>query len=496
MSSEEYSSNQRAFEEPQQEMGDLLPRLFDALARRKWYILFTIPIVAVGAVVVALKLPAKYESEALVGIAGPKVSERYVASDNTPVADTVAALQRQILSRASLTKIAEQMDIYGDGTSPMEQAERLQGELDVQPIATRPYEVSALHIAFISNNPSMAQRVTSRIVDLFLEENQQNREDRVTSTKSFFSQQVRAAEQRLAAQEAKIQYFKSRNLGQLPDQQPMNLQILSDLRNRRQSISIDLERTRRARREIESDISGRLARLQSERDDLLKKFQPQYPAVQKKDAEIAQYTALLEGGTATGLEDVAVRQLRSRLDQNKNEIEDLTREEKDLQAQLNEHQGRVSTAPLREQELSELTRDYNLLKNEYEDLKSKEMQSGLSADLETSQRGQQFHVIEHPTLPIKPVSPNRLRVGMMGLVLGIVAGIVLAFARDLMDPSFQSERALKAEIEVPLVIGIPLMLTPKEQSRQRLHTVMGWVGTVAAAAIVIGAEAYLFVNIV
>lgn len=498
MSSEERLPHSAAPEEPEQDFGEMLSRLLDTVRRRKWYVLIPIPLVVIATVVVALYLPSKYQSEALVGIVAPKVSTKYVASDATPLADTVVALQRQILSRISLTKIAEEMNIYEDDSPPAEQAERLQAELEVTPIFRGPYEIiSALHISFTSARPETAQRVVSRVVALFMDENLQTREDQVVTTKSFLGEQVKVAREKLSQQEARLEAFKSRYSGQLPEQQPINMQILSDLRSRLQATSVDLDRTRRVRRELEAEAEGRLRRLQAERTELLKRYTPQYAEVKKKDSEIAQHTALLaQDSTAasTGIENLELRQMKVRLDQNAHELEDLGREEETLRTEIREYQQRVNSVPVRELELSGLERDHDLLKKDYESLKAKEMESGLNANLEVTQRGEQFRLIEPPALPLKPVGPNRLRMGAIGLVGGLFLGLVLAFVRDLLDPSFQSEWAVKAVVDVPLVIGIPKMLTPTEQTRRRHSSVFAWLGGTALMLLAVGAELYLVVQ--
>ena len=76
----------------------------------------------------------------------------------------------------------------------------------------------------------------------------------------------------------------------------------------------------------------------------------------------------------------------------------------DLQARINEYQGRLNSAPAREQELADLMRDQQQSQKDYEQTAGTENQAELTANLGKSQEGLHFRPRILPACP-----PSRLR---------------------------------------------------------------------------------------
>jgi uncharacterized protein involved in exopolysaccharide biosynthesis len=419
----------------------------------------------------------------------------------------LATIRQDVLSRDSLLRIIEEFNLYGDrtGISADELSDRMQTDLTIAPLDMNPQEVMSVRVSFNSADPVIAQKVTNRVVSLFVKETLKQRDEQLESNVDFLDQRVREAAAKLADQEARLQGYKSRNLSELPEQQGSNLGILTDLRSRLHSIDPEIETARRALRSIEGQVSDRISRLQSDRADLLKKYTAQMPVVVKLDSELAKYVALREFFGADGLsararqvlaagDDTQVSQLRSQAESYVNEIDRLRKQQADLEGQISDYQRKVTAAPLREQEQSAILRDYNLYKSDYESLKAKQLAAGLTTNLEAGDAGQKFRIIEPASLPLRPVGPKRLRVSLGGAVGGFIFGIVLCFIRGSVDATFRSEKEVAHAFRVPLVLGIPQILTPGEQSAKTRNRVFGWVAATALILLVISAEAYVYVK--
>ncbi len=79
---------------------------------------------------------------------------------------------------------------------------------------------------------------------------------------------------------------------------------------------------------------------------------------------------------------------------------------------------------MREQQLADITRDYDQSRANYDSLLAKKNQSEMATNLEKRQQGEHFRVVDAPNLPIKPYSPNRLKLSLMGLFAGLALGAV------------------------------------------------------------------------
>ena len=65
---------------------------------------------------------------------------------------------------------------------------------------------------------------------------------------------------------------------------------------------------------------------------------------------------------------------------------------------------------------------------------------------------------------------------MMGAGLGLFLGIALALALEMKDTSFHTEKEVSQLLPLPFVLGVPLLLTPKEESSIARTRILEWVG--------------------
>jgi succinoglycan biosynthesis transport protein ExoP len=184
-------------------------------------------------------------------------------------------------------------------------------------------------------------------------------------------------------------------------------------------------------------------------------------------------------------EDVsAITQLRSQLEANRLDIENITKYEAQQKSVIAEYQGRLNLTPVREQELASILRDYDLSKLDYADLLGKEQQSQLATSLEKQQGGQQFRLVEPPSLPSVPSSPQRVKSSMMGVGAGLFIGLALAFVTDLARPAFHTVKEVSLRLGAPLVVGLPVVFTTSENRRRPWKKTFELLcGLVLAAAI-------------
>jgi uncharacterized protein involved in exopolysaccharide biosynthesis len=175
-------------------------------------------------------------------------------------------------------------------------------------------------------------------------------------------------------------------------------------------------------------------------------------------------------------------------------IANLSQQKKRLETECEQYQKRLNLTPLREQQLAEILRDYNLYKQDYADLSNKRLQSQMATSLEERQEGQQFRLVDPPSLPVKPSSPKRLTIALGGFGVGIVLGLVLAFLMGLRDSSFHSEKSLLQSFSLPLVLGVPLVRTPRELRVRRWRVAVEFLAGCVMILTVFAAEFYVFKN--
>jgi polysaccharide chain length determinant protein (PEP-CTERM system associated) len=512
---------------PEQELTPdvVLDRYLRIASRRRWWILIPSTLIALAAALVSFLLPNRYESEATILVESQQVPERYVtANTTTSLYEALVVMTDAILSRTQLLKIIDEFDLYATERKsmvPEQLVELMRGKIKIEPgektSASR--DLNTFNISFTSGDPHSAQEVTKELTTLFINENNQSREEQSTGTTNFLADELKVAEADLKQQESRVRDFKMSNLGELPEQQAGNLAILSGLHGQLQNTMAGLARAREQQGYLESllsqyhdiaaaggPVSGtavaspietikeELARLQREKAELLSRYRAKYPDVVKIDEQIKQTEALLAAATAAQEkvkaetaqsgpepakpteENAATLQLRSQLEANRIEIQNLLEDQKQIQSRIEEYQGRLNLTPVREQQLADLLRGYDLSKQHYNDLLNKKVDSELATSLIKRQQGQRFRIIDQPSLPSKPSYPPRMKISLAGLGAGIAVGLALALFVETKDHSLRDERELSRIFAFPLMLGVPMLLTKGEARRRLLVAVLEWLG--------------------
>lgn len=484
------------------------------ILRRHWVSIVAIACtIAIAADAVLLFLPNRYTSEATLLVVQQQVPERYVIpTTSTSLADALEAMKQEVLSRTRLLEIISDYHLYAKERrklSPEQIVELMRRSIAIQPLNADParQDFNAFKISFTTENARLAQDVTTRLTALFIEENLKTREDQAKNTTNFLSEQLKTVANRLAEQEGRLRDYKMHHLGELPEEQEGNVAVLQGLQAQLQNTEAGLSRAQQQRVYLESllndyrresargAVSGvavgnrpatplqaaraELARLKTIRDDLLTRYTPEHPDVKRAQADIARQQQVVNtlnaaertqdnaGATATAAaanpsDDLEVMQIKSQLQANRLEIDGLIKDQKRLKAEAADYQSRLDATPVTEQQLSAVLRDDELLKKEYADLLNKQQQSQLATSLEKQQEGQQFRVIDPPSLPMLPSSPKRLQLSIGGIAVAIILGAGLAFLRELARPSFHTEEELQRQFHIP-VTGVPLLSTPREK---------------------------------
>jgi protein tyrosine kinase modulator len=521
------------------ELSQNLAKLGQVARRRRWWFLLTASVISTGAVLIALLLPNEYKSEATILVEKQQVPERYVVPNTTTDLDgALQAMTQDVLSRSQLLRIIDDFGLYPKKRGRLGEEQLV--NLMRSDIAIESFEkdrekkgLYAFKISYTGASPESAQQVTSRLTSLFIDEDLKTQEQRDTGTTSFLESQLRDAQADLDKKEQILRDFKMQNLGELPEQQQGNLQILSGLQMQLQNTTAGLGRANEQRVFLESLLTQyqnapvdtshgapitspveaaqvQLAQLESQRAALLASYSLQYPDVRKVDGEIARTKALLarlrikqpkdQGQEANGSPsdestftptDSTIAQLQSQLKENNLEIANDSAQQKQLQAAVVEYQHRLNLTPVREEQLTDLERAYDLAKKNYDDLYTKRSESALATDLQKNQQGEQFRLIDPPNLPAQPLSPNRPKIGLFGLLGGIFAGAALAFFIEMKDSSFHSEEDLRVQFVLPLVMGLPLSLSEKQKRAQFLKGGLEWVAGLALVCVVIAAQIYV-----
>jgi succinoglycan biosynthesis transport protein ExoP len=147
---------------------------------------------------------------------------------------------------------------------------------------------------------------------------------------------------------------------------------------------------------------------------------------------------------------------------------------------------------VREQQLTDLTRDYEQSKSNYDSLLKKQMQSQLATNLEKRQQGKGFRIIDPPSLAHKPYSPDRVRFSLLGLIAGFLAGFGLVFLSEFLDDRIREEEDITRMTNVRVLAGIPHLATPTDGRKRYRRRILEWCGAVLIFVVMVCANVFTF----
>lgn len=497
------------------------------LKRRKRLLLGPFFFITVLAGAVALLLPPVYKSTATILIKQREIPEEYVTASMTTYAEQrIQSINQRVLSSTRLMELINQFDLYANDRQKKTMDAIINGmrsDIKLAPVSVeiadrRTGRAAMATIAFTlsyeGTDPGQVQKVANTITTLFLEEDLKARKDQASSTYEFLEAETERVHRELTEYENRVASFKQQHVNTLPELLQVNMQALDNiqrtidrtredlrsLREKESTLEAELVNTPRDiqdalyQRETKEDDERRLESLRMELINLRTKFSDQYPDVKKLKQEIselsdkvAQDKVRQESERTSKQEQInnpAYVTMRARLAGIRTDIASVRNNLATLEKQAAEYQARLAATPEVEQKYNALLTQRNTLKLKLSDLQAKMMEARVSQALETEQKGEHFTLVESARLPDRPFKPNRLAIALIGIVLGIGAGVGFAAAAEFSDTSFRDGDALTRATGFPVLTEVARMITPQERMRKRIKRI---AISVAAAGIIAGA---------
>jgi capsule polysaccharide export protein KpsE/RkpR len=130
--------------------------------------------------------------------------------------------------------------------------------------------------------------------------------------------------------------------------------------------------------------------------------------------------------------------------------------------------GSTTTKPLG---LDALLTQRESLKEELNKATQKLSAARLGESLERGQHSERLEVIEQPTLPRKPVSPNRPKIFAVVFAMAIMAGAGLVIGAEKLDQSIYRRADLASLIDSHLIVSIPYIATTAETRHKKIRNI-------------------------
>jgi polysaccharide biosynthesis transport protein len=248
------------------------------------------------------------------------------------------------------------------------------------------------------------------------------------------------------------------------------------------------------------DRNDLLRQLESARADLAsarERYAPEHPDVKTAERTVASLEAehskpeVAANPRVETPDNPAYIQIQAQLSAVQNDQRALATKVASLHEQADGYTKKVALTPAVEREYRELARDYENAQLRYQQVRAKQMEAQLAQNLETNRKGERFTLIEPPLPPEEPVSPNRLAVFIIGLILAAALAAACAALRETTDTAVRGRRDLQALGGAAPLALIPEIVTPGDVARGRRRLKFAF-GSAAASFVLALVAVHLF----
>ncbi|WP_224957160.1 XrtA system polysaccharide chain length determinant [Geomonas subterranea] len=411
-------------------------------------------------------LPRKYEATSTVFIEKNVIGELVKGITVTPsMEQTISVLTYEITSRTLLTKVADSLDMTL-GKSQSENEVLIRNlQLNTQ---VKVKDRNLFTISYTDKNPKLARDYVNTLVRTYIEQNTSSKRGESYGATQFLSEQIKAFNEKLQKAEAEVNSYKrekggviSINEGKLFEEINSAQQKLYDLELKRRQ----LEGMRQVTRKGSDPLQLKLVALQKRLDELKVQYTDNYPEVLtvKGDIEsVKEQLKLRKGGEVLSLDP----QELARIDA---EIGALKVSEEGLKRYIASNRQLLQSIPQAKAGLAKLEVEWENQKKIYDQLFARHGQSEVSKQMEVQDKSTTFRIVDPALLPVKPSSPNRLKLMLLGIVGGLAGSFALLVLADQLDPSVK-EVATVRESGLPVLAVIPRVRDPLGEAASRLRS--------------------------
>ena len=353
-------------------------------------------------------------------------------------------------------------------------------------------------IGLVWDDPAELERIITSLQQQYVEAVGAGRQAKSLATVTFLDGEIRGYADRLKKAESALIDYKRDNYGQLPQSQDSDIKALSDLQQQLQIATIQVQSSRmkeqslRERlatlpqlmlqsqlvgdsaytvqiRKLQTQISDLKAKGLSENNDAVLNIREEMNRV--RAAQEAEQEDMAEAAVNTPGVNVATggRVVQNRTYRANPEYAVASQAVSDvginrraqeaqislLKSRIREYQGRVSRIPAEQKALNDRTRDYTILKQQYEDLLEQREKARINANLDRATAQSSLKRIG--AIRAESTANKKKTVIMLAasVFLGLLVGLCMVVLAEWADTSFRYASDTNRLLGVPLLAAIP-----------------------------------------
>jgi succinoglycan biosynthesis transport protein ExoP len=498
--------------ETMQPQGMDIRKYLNLLRKRRYVFIATALIIITGAVLAGYVLPKVYEAKSTVFIERNVIESLVKDIAITPsMKDRLDVLSYALKSRNLLLKVVGDV---GFGVDPNNAAatekllERIRKNTDITTdVPRRGGEMNLFIISYRDRNPRRAQEFTNALVSRYIEENTSEKREEAYGANRFLGEQIKHFKGKMDDAEAKIVNFRKEkgifvvvDEGKLVEEIKAHQEKLDELKVDRMEVEAKRELLKKQLKEENpytvailgrraDDPGSRLLMLQNKLNELMMKYTENYPEVIRTKAEIESLKMQMKNNEAGKKDNASAepdasgsetemstlnpmyQQIKEQLAKTGIDLVALAAREAHLKELIASKEAHLRDIPVEKKKLMDMERERDTYKKIYEDLIHRLGQSEVSKQMEVQDKAATFRVVDPAVLPTKPVSPDKVKLMLAGIFMGLAGGLAMVIGLDSLDKSVKTVDSLRP-LAVPVLAVIPSIQNEGELRKIRRRDVL------------------------
>lgn len=462
--------------------------------RYRWHALIAAWVVSIAGWTWVHFIPDRYEATARVYVDTQSLLRPLLAGlavqPNTN--QQVEVMARTLISRPNLEKVARMTDMDLGAKTPAQMESIVNGLSDM--IKLRSIGSDDYTISYENRDPAMAKKVVQSLLNIFVEGGLGNNRKDIASSQKFIEEQLKEYEAKLNDADNALKDFKQRNIGLMRGETGQDYYAeLADAKGQVDEASLALREAQDRRDSLKQQLSGsdptlmenasetvasskydaRIEALNKDLDALRLKYTDQHPDVVATKRLIAQLEtekakeASIKKPSSGMAQSPYYQQLNISLAEAEANVASLKARLGEYQARYAQLRAAANRLPEVDAELSQLTRNYDVYKKNYDSLLARRESAQISSAVDTKTDSVDFRIIDPPRVPLTPSFPKRPLLISLVLLGSIAAGIALAFLLSQLRPTINNRLDLNALTDLPLLGTVSLIETHEAKVRTR-----------------------------
>ena len=409
----------------------------------------------------------------------------------TEVSDRAKNAREIIFGRKTMHQVLEEAGWLASDPSPEEQeriAEKIRKRTKVSIVGKNILKIENMDI-----NPDRAYRTTKKFAAVFMEESQEAKAIESRKAFEFIDGQTQEYQRKLVEAEQELKELRSANVDARSGSEADQVSRLNDIQIRIERASQDLREAEIKKQSLERQLSGeaetvamltregqyksRIAELQQQLETLRLSYRDTYPDIVQLKLQINDLRRAMENererrerSKADGqvntdqlvVTNPIYQQMRRESTETQVLIDTLKARIEEGRKQLKSEVRRSREAHGSDARLAELTRDYQVNREIYQDLLKRREAARVSMNLDRDHQGLTFKIIEPVTVPVYPSGLRYIHFAIAGVVLGLALPLGFLYARLRFDPRIRFVSAVNTKHKLPMLVSVPHFWPPRE----------------------------------